>query len=233
MRKLDVGRTRRQPALKRNIRERPQAPDDGSPELRALARALVAKRSPSPAYIALMAFINRRTAASKEFFLAHGREPAAGDILRFADIHVTTGMDVFDFWAYVGCRDVVAEGEETVRADGCMVKVEDGRVYRTKTPEEQKSPYCGSRAGWGDVPDTEWMISAFCSPDGRWRRVEEEALSMRPGCHHPTAPIPTIPAVRILGVVDGKHCCRPATQAEFVTDSVDPATSFRAVLPRR
>jgi hypothetical protein len=43
---------------------------------------------------------------------------------------------------------------------------------------------CGWRAMQpGNVPDTKWMISAFCSPDGRWRRVEEEALGMRRGCH--------------------------------------------------
>jgi len=67
---------------------------------------------------------------------------------------------------------------------------------------------------WSPVVDSEWWSSNLCDPKRRWREVEEEALSLDLGRHHPRQPIPTFVAVTFLGVIGGRYRCRPAIDAD-------------------
>jgi hypothetical protein len=179
----------------------------GSVQSRAVARFLAVRKSPSTAFLQWKAYWERHTKASEEFFLARDHEPMPGEVLLFSDIQATTGMDVLKWRVQFRCEPV-AEGQCFNRGD-CLIKVEGGRVYRTWTPAEQNSPWSGSRATWSDVPDSGWTLLTFTLPAVRWRYVEEEALGLDCGRHHPPT-VPTILGVTFLGVIDGKHRCRPA-----------------------
>ena len=165
----------------------------------------------------VMAYCDRRTVASKEFVLLHDQEPAEGDMLRYEEIQGTTGLDWLDWGTYIdSCADSepIAEGKEVER-DGYRLKVEGGRIFRTLTSDQQRQFERGiSMTQWSPVVDSEWWLFNLCDPNRRWREVEEEALSLELGRHHPRQPIPTFVAVTFLGVIGGRHRCRPATDAE-------------------
>jgi hypothetical protein len=165
----------------------------------------------------VMAYCDRCTLASKEFVLLHDQEPVEGDMLRYEEIQGTTGVDWLDWGTYIDtCEgiDPVAEGQEVER-DGYCLKVEGGRIFRTLASDQQRQFKRGiSMTLWSPVVDSEWWLFKLCEPKSRWRQVEEEALGVDPGRHHPTKPIPTFAAVTFLGVIRGRHRCRPATDAE-------------------
>jgi hypothetical protein len=165
----------------------------------------------------IMAYCDRRTVASKEFVLLHDQEPVEGDMLRYEEIQATTGVDWLDWGIYIDTcagNEPVAEGQEVER-DGYRLKVKGGRIFRTLTSDQQRQFERGtSLTLWSPVVDSEWWSSILCDPKRRWRRVEEEALSLDLGRHHPRQPIPTFVAVTFLGVIGGRHRCRPATDAD-------------------
>jgi hypothetical protein len=165
----------------------------------------------------VMANRDRRTVASKEFVLLHDQEPGQGDMLCYEDIQRTTGVDCLDWAVYIdtGAGDEpLAEGQEVER-DGYYLKVEGGRIYRTLTTDQQRQFERGNwPAQWSPVVGSEWWLFKLCDPERRWREVEEDALSLELGRHHPRQPIPTFVAVTFLGVIGGRHRCRPATDAD-------------------
>jgi hypothetical protein len=114
----------------------------------------------------------------------------------------------------IGHAEPIAEGQEVER-DGYRLKVEGGRIFRTLTSDQQREFERGIRPSlWSPVGDSEWWSSNLCDPKRRWREVEEEALSLELGRHHPRQPIPTFVAVTFQGVIGGRHRSRPATDAE-------------------
>jgi hypothetical protein len=56
--------------------------------------------------------------------------------------------------------------------------------------------------GVGEV----WQENTDDGPQARWRNVERDATASEPDAPEDK---PAVPAIRFLGVVNGKHRCKP------------------------
>jgi hypothetical protein len=126
--------------------------------------------------------LQRSTFASLEFEAVHGREPKAGDRLSYEDM-------ARDQNAQFLAAFINAWGRKLPTLV-CPLKLQDGELYfRTL----------------GDDSSEVWQQKTDAGPQTRWRAVQRDAMGDEPGAPEV---IPTVPIIRFLGVVNGKHRCQ-------------------------
>jgi hypothetical protein len=113
--------------------------------------------------------------------------------LLFEDVQLTHGPAVngFRFGRFIDAW------RRCIPALPCPLKFDDGRVF------ERGEPIFNNRQEWEQAPDY--------LPEWKWRRVEQEGKGMKGEFPEPWN-IPMIAGGVFLGLVDGKHQCRPATE---------------------
>jgi hypothetical protein len=179
-----------------------------SPDSRDLAATAAYRRGqelyeqrhgpPVPAHLDLHQ--QRFSHASGQFELAFGREARSGDVLLFEDVQITHSPAVngFHFGRFIEAW------QRCIPDLPCPLKFEDGRVFLRLNPKYNDG--------------VEWEESIEERPEWAWRWVEEEATGELPELRD----IPTIAGVVFLGLVDGKHQCRPATKDEALQLRPEP-----------
>ena len=150
--------------------------------------------------------VQRDSCASIAFEMAFHREPATGDILRVEDMQRL---------AFIRSREV----EEFIRAwerqlpeMPCPLRVDEGRIFRRIRDSCPPRPRVPADDGFG------WQEATDLGAEQEWRRVEQEAFEASAKEHKPAAPHCT--AVVFLGVIDGKHRCKPLD--DNLNDAVTP-----------
>lgn len=141
----------------------------------------------------------RSTIASLEFESAFGREPKLGDVLcpEMLNLLYSPQVEEMRFKRFSKAWSRQTPGTE------CPIKFESGKRY-------------GLKFGKWDCISTD--------PIREWAWLRWEALG-RPTNWVYSPLIPEIPGVFFLGVVDGEHKIRAATQAE-TENYIVPATGF-------
>jgi hypothetical protein len=127
--------------------------------------------------------LERSSPASLEFERVNGREPKAGDVLSYEDVARDRSVEIFTAFINAWGR----------RLPGlvCPLKLQDGVPYfRTL----------------GDDSSEVWQPKIDAGTHARWRVVQRGTTGNESGA---LEDMPTVPAVRFLGVVNGKHRCKP------------------------
>lgn len=143
--------------------------------------------------------LKRYSRASGEFELAFGREPQAGDILRYE--HVARMHSSENYSRQFG-RAIEAWQRQLPRLT-CPLKFEEGRLLRRLRPEKR-----------GAEPI--WKEDVRIQPEERWITIPE-VLS-----NSDFEEMFIISAVVFLGVVGVKHQCRPATNEDLLWGEAEP-----------
>ena len=145
----------------------------------------------------------RLTTASLNFEIVFGREPRADDVLSFAQLREwqaahPDGRDI-------GIKWFIEAWERQLPEMPCPLKQQDGRLfYRLNTTYSN---------------GIEWEEQVPRPTEYDWQQIEKEALNKSYGelngePRPPISTIPTIPAVTFMGVVNGKHRCRPTKEGK-------------------
>jgi hypothetical protein len=126
--------------------------------------------------------LERSTLASLAFESVNGREPREGDLLSYEDVVKDRSVEFFaafiDAW------------ERRLPGIVCPLKLQDGELYfRTR----------------GDGDGEMWHGKIDADPEARWRAVQCDAGGNESGAREDMA---TVPIIRFLGVVNGKHRCQ-------------------------
>ena len=145
----------------------------------------------------------RSTMASRAFERIHGREPSAGDVFRFA--HVNGWLSRHPKGLDIGHAIFIEAWQRQIPELPCPLKQENGLLFCRYDPASNNG--------------VEWEEAKEQYPDAllMWSWTEEEAfahLGIKALCE-----IPHTEAVVFLGVVDGKHRCRLATEDEITADN--------------
>lgn len=142
----------------------------------------------------------RSTMPSRAFEQIHGREPSAGDVFRFA--HVKEWLSRHPRGYDIGIAFFIEAWKRQIPELPCPLKQENGLLFCRYDPASNNG--------------VEWEEAKEQYPTVWWRYAEEEAfahLGIKALCE-----IPHTEAVVFLGVVDGKHRCRLATEDEITAD---------------
>lgn len=155
----------------------------------------------------------RSTNASYEFELAFGREPDAGDMLRCyhvgrivhnPEISSVQFDRLFETWRRQLPRVI------------CPLKFEKDQLFkRVKSGDWEEDVTIGAQAKWWGVE-----CDVFNRTSGEWAYGRTPQLWQEPD-PRPLDSMPTIGGVVFLGVVEGKHQCRPATEEELQRPETD------------
>jgi hypothetical protein len=137
--------------------------------------------------------IKRYTRASGEFELAFGREPKAGDMLRYEEVLV---MHSIENYARQLGRMIEAWQRQLPHLT-CPLKFEDGRLLRRLTLERRGA-------------EPKWEEDIRIQPEVRWLKIPEVSANTD------FETMSTISALVFLGVAEVKHQCRPATEEDLV-----------------
>lgn len=141
---------------------------------------------------------SRRTDASGEFQHCFYREPRAGDLLRWEHVRVMYGPEM-------RASELLPQIEAWHRQLPdlpCPIKVLDGYVLKR------------ARDGsWFEDDSPTWF--------DHWDKVENEANAAREDANLQLASDSVVLGVTFLGVVSGKHRCRPATDGELRQPETD------------
>lgn len=137
--------------------------------------------------------IKRYTRASGEFELAFGREPKAGDMLRYEDVLV---MHSTENYARELGRMIEAWQRQLPNLT-CPLEFEDGRLFRRLAPERR-----GAQPKWED--------DIRIQPEVRWLKIPEV------GANTEFETMLTTSALVFLEVADVKHQCRPAIEEDLL-----------------
>ena len=186
----------------------------GSLQSRAAARALLSRRNALSQYDedALIlyggaVFVNARMSPSymeleataaytrgKELY--EQRHGSSGDVLLFEDVQLSHSPAVngFRFGPFI------AAWHRRIPELPCPLKLEDGRVFERLDPRFNNGQ--------------EWEEATDYLPEWNWRWVEQGAKGIERELPEPEN-MPTIAAVVFLGLIDGTHQCRPATDDEI------------------
>jgi hypothetical protein len=141
---------------------------------------------------------SRRTDASGEFQRCFYREPRAGDLLRWEHVRTMRGPEM-------QASELLPQIEAWHRQLPdlpCPIKVLDGQVFKR------------ARDGsWFEDNSPTWF--------DYWDRVEDEANAAREDASLQLASDSDVLGVTFLGLVNGKHRCRPATEEELRQPETD------------
>jgi hypothetical protein len=126
--------------------------------------------------------LERISIASLEFESVNEREPRAGDVLSYEDVAREQRAEFFA--AFINAWDRRLPGLV------CPLKLENGDLhFRTL----------------GDGSGELWRQKTDAGPQARWRAVQRDAAGNESAAHED---MPTVPGVRFLGLVNGKHRCK-------------------------
>jgi hypothetical protein len=126
---------------------------------------------------------SRSSSGSILFEKVHHREPIAGDVLRFEEVvqHETAAHE----WIL---REFAAAWKRRLPDLFYPLKLENGKLnYRDRREE--------------------WQEETSIQPQAAWQSVERDATGTDTGSMEQ---MPTIQSVVYLGIVNGKHQCKPA-----------------------
>jgi hypothetical protein len=144
--------------------------------------------------------IKRYSRASGEFELAFGREPKAGDMLRFEDVLVMHSTE--NYTRQLG--RMIEAWQRQLPHLTCPLKFEDGRLFRRLTPERRGA-------------ESKWEEDIRIQPAVRWLKIPEVIANTD------FESMLTTSALVFLGVAEVKHQCRPATEEDLVrTETESP-----------
>ena len=144
----------------------------------------------------------RYTRASGEFELAFGREPIEGDMLRCE--HVALMHSPENHSIHFG--KLIEAWQRQLPRLTCPLRFEDGRLFKRLRPERR-----GDAAKWEEYPGIQWVE--------RWFAIPEVFANSAIEASEPSL------ALAFLGVVGGRHHCRPATDEEL--HRPDPAPPIK------
>ncbi|HKV82564.1 MAG TPA: hypothetical protein VJP02_30730 [Candidatus Sulfotelmatobacter sp.] len=143
--------------------------------------------------------LKRYTRASGEFELAVGREPKVGDILRLQHVRRMHGTKV-----YARFFEKLSEAwQRQLPQFPCPLKFEDGRLFRRLMPNKR-----------GEEPT--WEEDVSIDAEVRWLKIPEVYADTN------FENMETISGLIFLGVQNGKHRCRAATNEEFMGQEIEP-----------
>jgi hypothetical protein len=137
--------------------------------------------------------IKRYTRASGEFELAFGREPKAGDMLRFEDVLVLHSTE--NYARQLG--RMIEAWQRQLPHLTCPLKFEDGRLFRRLTPERRGA-------------EPKWEEDIRIQPAVRWLKIPEVNANID------FETMLTTSALVFLGVADVKHQCRPVSEEDLL-----------------
>lgn len=137
--------------------------------------------------------LERSSPASLAFEALNGREPRAGDRLSYEDVARDQSAEFFaafiDAWG------------RRLPGLACPLKLQNGELhFRTL----------------GDESSEVWHQKTDARPQARWRAVQRDASGNDSGALKGK---PAVPAVRFLGVMNGKHRCKASSDATTASDS--------------
>lgn len=138
--------------------------------------------------------LKRYSRASGEFRMAFGREPKAGDVLRYEHVAWTHRAEVYARHF----AKLTAAWKRQLPHLVCPLKFEDGRLFRRCRVARSKE--CAEQVIWEEDPAIQ--------PDVRWFKIP--VVLSNTDFESKT----TIYAVMFQGIIDSKHRCRPATEEE-------------------
>jgi hypothetical protein len=139
-----------------------------------------------------------RCRASGEFQLAFGREPQAGDVLRYETVAQVHNAEVYSRHF----SNVAEAWKRQIPHFICPLKFETPRLFRRR------------RSGKA-AKEITWEEDFGIQPEFRWLEIPE-VLS-----NTDFDSMLTISAIKFLGVGDSKHQCRPATEEELKRLSIE------------
>jgi hypothetical protein len=134
----------------------------------------------------------RHTRASGEFELAFGREPKAGDILRYRHLQLTHNLENY---SRVFGRMIEAWQRQLPELI-CPLRFEEGRLFRRQTPEKRGV-------------ESKWQEDKTIDPMLRWFKIPEIAANSELKSNL------ILPAIVFKGVVGEKHQCKGPTEEDL------------------
>lgn len=154
----------------------------------------------------------RSTFASWEFESAFGREPEAGDMLRCYHVGIMRNPELNSAWLGRFFEAWRRQLPHMV----CPLKFEDSRLFKRLTSGSwEEDVTIQPQAWWWGVE-----CDAFGRTSGEWAYGRTPSMWQDPD-PRPLDRMPTIGGVVFLGVVSGKHRCRPATEEELQRPETD------------
>jgi hypothetical protein len=127
--------------------------------------------------------------AALSFQMRFGREPVAGDVLRYQDVFVCD-LVIYNTFITAWCRQIPELP--------CPLKVENGHLFFRQDPK------CNDGQEWNGPDErtlSDWSCVEAEANDGNYPPNDDDS--------------PTIQAVVFLGVINGQHRCKPATGDEI------------------
>jgi hypothetical protein len=172
----------------------------------------------------------RATRASREFENAFGREPEAGDILRYRHIELAHHPDLIsaEYSLFIDAW------KRVLPQLPCPLGVEEGRIFRSVLPQTAPTPlYAEVREEKGE----RWIEDVYIQAQSFWHCIERDTLAQC-GPTISARDMPTIAAIVFLGVgrhesygrVEHKHLCRPATDEELRQPEPEPSAGILKLL---
>jgi hypothetical protein len=152
---------------------------------------------------------SQRTRASGEFESCFDREPKAGDLLRWEHVRTRRGPEMNE----ITFLPQIEAWERQMSDIPCPLKLVDGHLFKRTR-----------KGDWFEELSGTWLA--------HWRYVESEvgdttgdsiygaSTQLGSGLNDSGATL-SILAVTFLGVIDGKHVCRPATEQELQQPETD------------
>jgi hypothetical protein len=144
------------------------------------------------------AHLKRYTRASGEFELAIGREPKVGDILRLQHLYRMHSTEI-----YARLFGELSEAwQRRLPQFPCPLKFEDGRLFRRLLSNKR-----GAEPTWEDDVSIDAEI--------RWLKIPQVYAETN------FETMETITGLTFLGVQNGTHRCRAATNEEFMRQEIE------------
>jgi hypothetical protein len=143
----------------------------------------------------------RSTAASFAFELAFHKEPEPGDILRYTDVQANYAQSIADVPFFTEMW------KQRLPNLPCPLRIEGDKLFCRMKPERG-----------GEEP---YWEPHYRTPEYDWWRIECEALGVHAGVSPAEDHRPTLSCIEFVGVVDGKHQCRPNMTASDSQEDSD------------
>jgi hypothetical protein len=148
---------------------------------------------------------SRRTHANGEFQSCFDREPIEGDLLRCEHVRTMRGPEL---------NEINLASRSRLGSDNCHTRCvhsnfEDGVLFKRRRSGE-----------WFEAVGVSWKAHWWGVECDAENRSRDWAYGINPELWSesdpaPLARLPSVLAVTFLGVIDGKHACRPATEDEL------------------
>jgi hypothetical protein len=182
----------------------PSSSDLENTDIYRRGKEIYLRRHGPPTLIHLDPHYLRQTSASLQFEIVFKREPKAGDVLQFDQLREWQATHPDGL--HIGIKWFIEAWERQLPEMACPLKQEGGRLFHRLNTRYSKG--------------LEWEEQTDMPAERYWQSIEKEALNKSYGemggePWPPANTMPTIPAVTFMGVVDGKHRCRPATETEI------------------